>query len=108
MLSPDLVKLMSAVSGRPDVTIGRALANMGLMTGGKLFAFIKDTNGKEGGLVLKLPAARIDALVESHGAARFERGQGTPMREWVVVPASGSDDWPALTREACDFVAGRA
>jgi hypothetical protein len=102
MLSPELARLMSAVADRPDVTIGRALANMGLMTGGKLFAFIKD-----GGLVLKLPAARIDALIESHAAERFERGQGTPMREWIVVPASASTEWPSLTREACDFVAGR-
>lgn len=102
MLSPDLVKLMSAVADRPDVTIGRALANMGLMTGGKLFAFIKD-----GGLVLKLPAGRIDGLIESHGAVRFDRGQGKPMREWVVVPASASAEWPALVREARDFVAGR-
>lgn len=100
MLSPELARLMSAVADHPDVTLGRALSNLGLMTGGKLFAFIKD-----GDLVLKLPAARIDALVVSHDATRFERGQGTPMREWVVVPASG--DWPDLTREACDFVAGR-
>ncbi len=102
MLSPELARLMSAVADRRDVTIGRALANLGLMTGGKLFAFIKD-----GDLVLKLPATRIDALVESHGAERFERGQGTPMREWVVVPVKASNDWPALVREACDFVAGR-
>jgi hypothetical protein len=93
---------MSAVADRPDVTVGRALANMGLMTGGKLFAFIKD-----GALVLKLPAGRIDALIDGRGAERFERGQGTPMREWVVVPASASNEWPDLTREACDFVAGR-
>ena len=102
MLSPELARLMSAVADRSDITLGRALSNLGLMTGGKLFAFIKD-----GGLVLKLPAARIEALVESHGAERFERGQGTPMREWVVVPAAVSAEWPALTREACDFVAGR-
>ena len=102
MLSPELARLMSAVADRPDVTIGRALANMGLMTGGKLFAFIKDS-----GLVLKLPAARIDALVESRGASRFERGHGTPMREWIVMPPSTSADWPDLVREACDFVAGR-
>ncbi len=102
MLSPELARLMSAVADRPDVTIGRALSHLGLMTGGKLFAFIKD-----GELVLKLPAARIDALIGSHGAARFERGQDSPMREWVVMRASTSAEWPDLTREACDFVAGR-
>ena len=102
MLSPELVRLMSAVADRSDVSVGRALSNMGLMTGGKLFAFLKD-----GGLVLKLPATRIDDLVKSHAAERFERGQGTPMREWVVVPVQASAEWPDLTREACDFVAGR-
>ena len=102
MLSPELARLMSAVADRPDVTIGRALANLGLMTGGKLFAFIKD-----GDLVLKLPAGRIDALIESHGAERFERGQDIPMREWIVMPASASAEWPELTRQARDFVAGR-
>ena len=102
MLSPDLARLMSAVADRPDVTVGRTLSNLGLMTGGKVFAFIKD-----GGLVLKLPQTRIDALIESHGAERFERGQDTPMREWIVMSASTSADWPELTREACDFVAGR-
>ncbi|MGZ3304943.1 MAG: hypothetical protein ACXU8U_03700 [Asticcacaulis sp.] len=99
MLSPDLARLMSAVSGTPGVTIGRALANYGLMRDGKLFAFIKD-----GALVLKLPAARIDILCETHNAVRFDRGQGKPLREWVVVPASHSAGWPDLVREACDFV----
>lgn len=103
MLSPELVKLMSAVADRPGVTVGRALSNLGLMTDGKLFAFLKD-----GGLVLKLPAERIDALIERLDAVRFERGQGTPMREWVVVPAAAADEWPALVRDACDFVAGRS
>ena len=102
MLSPELARLMSAVADRPDVTVGRALSNLGLMTGGKLFAFIKDAT-----LVLKLPATRIDSLIESHNATRFERGQDTPMREWVVVPAQAAAEWPSLTREACDFVAGR-
>lgn len=100
MLSPELARLMSAVAGRPNVTVGRAIGNMGLMRDGKLFAFIKD-----GSLVLKLPASRIDELIESKGAERFDRGQGKPMREWVIVPATDSADWPALVVEACDFVA---
>ncbi len=102
MLSPELARLMSAVADRPDVTLGRALSNLGLMTGGKLFAFMKD-----GELVLKLPAARVDALIVSHDARHFERGQGTPMKEWVVVPTAASGEWPDLVRDACDFVAGR-
>ncbi|HWU48915.1 MAG TPA: hypothetical protein VN042_03490 [Asticcacaulis sp.] len=102
MLTPDLAELMSAVAGLPGVTLGKALHQPGLMADGKLFAF-----PYHGGLVLKLPAARIDALIASHEAHRFERGQGRPMREWIVLPAASRIDWPALTREAYSFVSGR-
>lgn len=91
---------MAAVAGRPNVTFGQALGNTGLMTGGKLFAFIKDGN-----LVLKLPAGRIDDLIRTKGAVRFDRGQGKPLREWIVVPMAANADWSALVVEACDFVA---
>lgn len=100
-LSPDLARLMAAVADRPNVTLGQAMQNLGLMTGGKLFAFLN-----KGSLVLKLPTDVIDGLIDSHGAVRFDRGQGKPLREWVVVPPSAVADWPGLTRRACDFVAG--
>jgi hypothetical protein len=34
------------------------------------------------------------------GAERFDPMGGRPMREWVVVPASHSDKWPGLARDA--------
>jgi len=103
MLAPDLAELMSVVADMSGVTLGKALHQPGLMADGRLFAFLKD-----GELVLKLPAGRIDALILSHDARRFERGQGKPMREWIVVPPAMKPDWPHLVREACGFVSGRA
>jgi hypothetical protein len=102
VLTPDLAELMSAVAGLPGVTLGKALHQPGLMADGKLFAF-----PYHGDLVLKLPADRIDALIESHEARRFERGQGRPMREWIVLPAASRSDWHGLVREAYSFVSGR-
>ena len=102
MLTPDLAELMSAVAGLPGVTLGKALHQPGLMADGRLFAFLN-----RGDLVLKLPATRIDALIESHAARRFERGQGRPMREWVVLPAASRAEWPDFVREAYRFVSGR-
>lgn len=102
MLTPDLAELMSAVAGLPGVTLGKALHQPGLMADGRLFAF-----PYHGDLVLKLPSERIDALIESHEARRFERGQGRPMREWIVLPAATKQDWPGLVREAYSFVSGR-
>ena len=101
MLTPDLAELMSAVAGLPGVTLGKALHQPGLMADGKLFTF-----PYHGDLVLKLPADRIDALIESHEARRFERGQGRPMREWIVLPAASRAEWSDFAREAYRFVSG--
>jgi hypothetical protein len=102
MLTPDLAELMSAVAGLPGVTLGKALHQPGLMADGRLFAF-----PYHGDLVLKLSADRIDALIASHEAHRFERGQGRPMREWIVLPVASKPDWSPLVREAYSFVSGR-
>jgi TfoX/Sxy family transcriptional regulator of competence genes len=90
------------LSHLPGLHTGKALQNTGLMVGGKLFAFVKD-----GRLVLKLPAKQIDLLIEAHGAVRFDRNQGKPLKEWVVMPAAASDIWPALAEDAHRFVAGK-
>ncbi|HVV16907.1 MAG TPA: hypothetical protein VHH90_06850 [Polyangia bacterium] len=99
MPSLSLDDLHKQLADLPDVHTGKALQNMGLMVGGKLFAFLKD-----GRLILKLPAKQIDGLIDSHDAVRFDRGQGKPLKEWVVLPESDAADWPALARDACVFV----
>ena len=56
-----------------------------------------------GQLVLKLPAQRVDELVERGEGDRFDANKGTPMREWLSLDAAGSEPWLPLAREALAF-----
>jgi len=60
-----------------------------------------------GELVVKLPAARVDELVEA-GAERFDANKGRPMREWVRLRPAGEQQCEAYAAEARAFVAGEA
>jgi hypothetical protein len=55
---------------------------------------------KDGGMTVKLTdtAAREAALAA--GAQPFDPGMGRVMKEWVLVPATMSDDWLRLVDEA--------
>jgi hypothetical protein len=77
----------------------RGFAQGGLMRDGKLFATLR---GEE--LLLKLPAARVAALIASGQGAPFDANKGKPMKEWVL--AGMSADWDVLAREAMGFVGG--
>ena len=88
--------------GTPAVTLGggrRGFGSDALQAGGRIFAM---TSG--GLLVLKLPAARVAALVASGEGEPFDAGRGRPMKEWVVVVRGGRKRCLALAREACAFV----
>ena len=90
------------LTGR-DVTTGTGLGtNEGLRVSGKIFAMLV-----RGELVVKLPKDRVDALVETGAARRFDAGKGRPMKEWASVPASASRRWKGLVEEARVFVGGR-
>jgi hypothetical protein len=56
---------------------------------------------KDGGLTVKLTdeAAREQALAIP-GADLFDPGMGRVMREWVLVPATQSDEWERLVEQA--------
>lgn len=88
---------------QPDVSEGTGFGKMpGLRAGGKIFAMLVSDR-----LVVKLPRARVDALVEGGGCERFETSPGRVMKEWVTVPADAGPDWEALAAEAQLFVRGR-
>lgn len=71
-----------------------------LKVGGKIFAM-----PSKGTVVLKLPAARVDALIEAGAGDRYDPGHGRIMKEWIAL--SGDDrGWLTLAREARKFVAG--
>ncbi len=95
---PAFAPVVDAFAGKRDVTRGMMMASYGLKVGGKIFAMF----GK-GRFVVKLPKARVDALVASGAGAPFEPMPGRAMKEWVVVNA-GAVDWIALANEAYGFV----
>ncbi len=60
----------------------------------------------KGKLVVKLPKARVDLLIERHVGERFELGQKR-MNEWVTVEPTSEEGWLSLSREAMEFVASQ-
>lgn len=77
-----------------------AFGDNGKKVGGKLYAL-----DVRGALVVKLPKARVDALVAAGKGARFQPRPGREMKEWLVVSAP-KRAWPALEAEARAFVGG--
>ena len=70
-----------------------------LRVNGRIFAMLAQDR-----LVVKLPRARVDELVESGIGARFDPGHGRIMREWLSVREGREDRWEDLAREALAFV----
>jgi hypothetical protein len=68
---------------------------------GKIFAMTTPA----GLFVVKLPKARVDALIEEGMGTRFEPGPGRVMKEWLAVESPNAD-WIALAKEALRFVGG--
>jgi hypothetical protein len=65
--------------------------------------FLALVDHKESGLVVKLPAGRVDQLVRSGQGQPFAPA-GRVFREWVAVPAANRDLWLNLLREGVAFV----
>ena len=84
---------------RDGVDIGPMFGSEGLRIRGKVFAFV----GYRGGLVVKLPAERVDAL-EAAGAAERMTMRERAMKEWALVGPSAAEHWAPLTAEAFAFV----
>jgi hypothetical protein len=72
-----------------------------LRTSGRFFAsFDRRTTA----LVVKLPAARVNDLIES-GAADPFAPSGHRFREWVSIASDRSEVWSSFLDEALAFVA---
>ncbi|MFN2470240.1 MAG: hypothetical protein ABR583_04485 [Gaiellaceae bacterium] len=87
----------------PTVTRGTVGSTPGLRTRSKIFAMLA-----RGELVVKLPKARVDQLVEAGIGRRFDPGHGRLMKEWATVDFAAVDDWEALADEALQFVGSAA
>lgn len=65
--------------------------------------FLALVDFKGSGLVVKLPADRVQALVDE-GVGRPFSPAGRVFREWVSVPEPDRARWTALLREGVAFV----
>jgi TfoX/Sxy family transcriptional regulator of competence genes len=97
---PRFVAMSRIFAGDKRVTAGKLFASAGLKVDGKIFAMIV-----KGRLVVKLPRARVDALLETGEAERFDPGHGRLMKEWAAYLGPDAK-WAALVREARAFVGG--
>jgi hypothetical protein len=87
---------VDAPSGAPKNKFG----SKGLKANGQIFAMMS-----KGRLVVKLPQARVAALVAAKKGEPYVLGART-MKEWLAIPAGASRTWRALAAEALAFVAG--
>jgi hypothetical protein len=97
--------LVDELVGAPGVTPPRGGGGFGrgaLRYQGKIFAMLV-----RGRLVVKLPARRVEALVEAGDGVHFDANKGTPMREWLSLDPGSGQDWLALAGEALDFARSR-
>jgi hypothetical protein len=98
----ELVEEFARVKGvtPPGETAG--FGSGALRINGKIFAmFVR------GRLVVKLPKARVDQLVEAGEGVRFDANKGTPMKEWLSLDLASRLAWRPLSEEAFAFVSRR-
>jgi TfoX/Sxy family transcriptional regulator of competence genes len=93
--------LCASFVGREDVSQKQAFGSSALVADDHIFAML--TRGR---LVVKLPKARVDALVEAGWGERFDANRGRPMKEWLTVDPSHESNWRELATEALSFVGG--
>jgi hypothetical protein len=80
----------------PGTGFGRS---EGLRIRGKIYAIRSDAE-----LILKLPAERVEELIDTGTGHAWGPGPGRIMREWVAVPEAHHVNWAPLTSEARAFV----
>ena len=87
----------------PGESRGRGFGSNALKADGKIFAAMS-----KGRLLVKLPAKRVEALVEGKLGEHFSTGLGRVKKEWVTVAPSGVDEWIRLSEEARRYVLSQA
>jgi hypothetical protein len=85
---------------RPGISRSTMMGYPCLRLRGQFFA---STDRTTGDLLVKLPEARVDALLSAGRAEPFAPA-GRRFREWAAIPYSRSRNWKRLLEEAHDFV----
>ena len=94
----DLVDELVGIDGVTPPTGGRGFGRSAVRLNGKIVAMLV-----RGRLVFKLPADRVDELVDAGAGTRFDANKGTPMKEWFSADPVAELDYSALAHEALDF-----
>jgi TfoX N-terminal domain len=94
-----LVDHTAGWDGVAGPTGSRGFGGSALTVGGAIFAMLHDER-----LVVKLPAARVAAMIADGSGAPFGQGTRRPMREWVAVVSDDDATWRTLAQEAYTFV----
>jgi len=84
----------------PAVAEGTMMGFPCLRVNGQFFASL-DKNTKN--LIVKLPAARVDELVDSGQGLSFAPN-GRVFREWTALPVPNEETWRTFLHEAKSFV----
>ena len=96
--------VVAALGRKPGVTHSNAKSRLfgskALKVQDKIFAMVSS----RGDFVVKLPKARVEALVSSGVGERFDANRGRPMKEWLDVRSQSAEEWLQLAREALEFV----
>lgn len=96
-------RLAASFVVRPGVTDrGPGWGASSLKVQGRIFAMLSN----QGTLVVKLPRARVDALVESGDGVRYDPRRGRPLKEWLELDPASRKRWATLAGEALAFVGG--
>ncbi|MGH6834334.1 MAG: hypothetical protein ACREC9_02060 [Methylocella sp.] len=95
------IELCASLFGRCDAHPAekKGFGSSAMTVRGRIFAML--TRGR---LVVKLPKARVDALVAAGWGEKFAANHGRPMKEWLTVDPAHEDDWLRLAEEALAFV----
>lgn len=92
--------LAEPLLGRADVTRSTMMGFPCLRIRGQFFA---STDRTTGALLVKLPEARVEKLVDAGRAEPFAPA-GRRFREWASIPYERSRAWKRLLDEAFTFV----
>ncbi|MEV8212515.1 hypothetical protein [Leifsonia sp. NPDC077715] len=95
--------IVTAFVGRPGVTPPaggpRRFGSDALRVDGSVFCMV--SSGER--FVVKLPAARVQELIDASVGEPFQAGKKTPMRQWLVVTDAAPGLWESLAEEAYAF-----
>ncbi|WP_394160358.1 hypothetical protein [Galactobacter valiniphilus] len=83
------------------VVEGSMFGTRALTMGGKALGCL---SGDELAVKLRRDTAELEAALALEGAVLFDpSGKGRPFKDWVLVPGSVRETWPALLEDALRF-----